>query len=133
MRGVYLNPDIFIPIFFTSFLTTIIIFIIFTILLKHRENFFTMTTACIFFGISLFALNYLQAKMPSSYIYKIRLKDKKYARIDTRYRRTKNTQKYFKKNDHIVLEAANQNYEPIKLDLNDVSIQGKLLAVWRKL
>ena len=40
---------------------------------------------------------------------------------------------FFKKNDHIVLEAANQNYDPIKLDLNDVSIQGKLLAVWRKL
>ena len=39
---------------------------------------------------------------------------------------------FFKKNDHIVLEAANQNYEPIKLDINDVSIQGKLLAVWRK-
>ena len=39
---------------------------------------------------------------------------------------------FFKKNDHIVLEAANQNYEPIKLGLNDVSIQGKLLAVWRK-
>ena len=29
---------------------------------------------------------------------------------------------FFKKNDHIVLEAANQNYEPIKLDLNDVSM-----------
>ena len=40
---------------------------------------------------------------------------------------------FFKKNDHIVLEAANQNYEPIKLGLNDVSIQGKLLAVWRKI
>ena len=39
---------------------------------------------------------------------------------------------FFKKNDQIILEAANQNYEPIKLDLNDVSIQGKLLAVWRK-
>ena len=39
---------------------------------------------------------------------------------------------FFKKNDHIVLEAANQNYEPIKLGFNDVSIQGKLLAVWRK-
>ena len=38
---------------------------------------------------------------------------------------------FFKKNDHIILEAANQNYEPIKLDINDVSIQGKLLAVWR--
>ena len=39
---------------------------------------------------------------------------------------------FFKRNDHIILEAANQNYEPIKLDMNDVSIQGKLLAVWRK-
>ena len=39
---------------------------------------------------------------------------------------------FFKKNDHIILEAANQNYEPIKVGLNDVSIQGKLLAVWRK-
>ena len=39
---------------------------------------------------------------------------------------------FFKKNDHIVLEAANQNYQPIKLGFNDVSIQGKLLAVWRK-
>ena len=39
---------------------------------------------------------------------------------------------FFKKNDHIILEAANQNYEPIKLDMNDVSIQGKLFAVWRK-
>ena len=39
---------------------------------------------------------------------------------------------FFKKNDHIVLEAANQNYDSIKLGLNDVSIQGKLLAVWRK-
>ena len=39
---------------------------------------------------------------------------------------------FFKKNDHNILEAANQNYEPIKLDINDVSIQGKLLAVWRK-
>ena len=39
---------------------------------------------------------------------------------------------FFKKNDQIILEAANQNYDPIKLDLNDVSIQGKLLAVWRQ-
>tara|TARA_A100001388_G_C28753988_1_gene493872 strand:- start:71 stop:679 length:609 start_codon:yes stop_codon:yes gene_type:complete len=43
------------------------------------------------------------------------------------------TLKYFsRKNNHILLEAANPNYEPIELDLNDVSIQGKLLAVWRK-
>ena len=32
----------------------------------------------------------------------------------------------------IVLEAANPNYQPIILDPNEVSIQGKLLAVWRK-
>ena len=43
------------------------------------------------------------------------------------------TLKYFsRKNNHILLEAANPNYEPIELDSNEVSIQGKLLAVWRK-
>ena len=43
------------------------------------------------------------------------------------------TLKYFsRKNNHILLEAANPNYEPIELDSNDVSIQGRLLAVWRK-
>ena len=43
------------------------------------------------------------------------------------------TLKYFlKKNNKIVLEAANSNYEPIVLDYDSVSIQGKLLAVWRK-
>ena len=43
------------------------------------------------------------------------------------------TLKYFlKKNNQIILEAANPNYEPIVLDQNQVSIQGKLLAVWRK-
>ena len=43
------------------------------------------------------------------------------------------TLKYFlKKNNKIVLEAANSNYEPIILDYDNVSIQGKLLAVWRK-
>ena len=43
------------------------------------------------------------------------------------------TLKYFlKKNNQIILEAANPNYEPIVLDPNQVSIQGKLLAVWRK-
>ena len=40
---------------------------------------------------------------------------------------------FFRKNSHIVLEAANPNYEPINLDFNEVSVQGKLLAVWRKL
>ena len=43
------------------------------------------------------------------------------------------TLKYFsRKNDQIILEAANPDYDPIKLDQNAVSIQGKLLAVWRK-
>ena len=39
---------------------------------------------------------------------------------------------FFKKDNKIVLEAANPNYEPIILDLDEVSVQGKLLAVWRK-
>ena len=43
------------------------------------------------------------------------------------------TLKYFiKKGNKIYLEAANQNYEPIELDLERVVFQGKLLAVWRK-
>ncbi len=40
---------------------------------------------------------------------------------------------FFKKDNMITLEAANQNYEPIKLNLNEVVFQGKLLAVWRKI
>ena len=44
------------------------------------------------------------------------------------------TLKYlFKKENKIHLEAANQNYDPIVLDPENVSIQGKLLAVWRKI
>jgi len=39
---------------------------------------------------------------------------------------------FFRKNNQIVLEAANPDYEAIKLDPHEVSIQGKLLAVWRK-
>ncbi len=39
---------------------------------------------------------------------------------------------FFKKNNKISLEAANPNYEAIVLDYDQVSIQGKLLAVWRK-
>tara|TARA_A100001388_G_scaffold273692_1_gene255972 strand:- start:362 stop:976 length:615 start_codon:yes stop_codon:yes gene_type:complete len=43
------------------------------------------------------------------------------------------TLKYFsKRNGKIYLEAANVNYDPIILDYDQVSIQGKLLAVWRK-
>ena len=44
------------------------------------------------------------------------------------------TLKYFiKKGNKINLEAANSNYEPIVLNLDQVQIQGKLLAVWRKI
>ncbi len=43
------------------------------------------------------------------------------------------TLKYFvKRGGKIFLEAANQAYEPIIIDINQISIQGKLLAVWRK-
>ena len=39
---------------------------------------------------------------------------------------------FFRRNNQIVLEAANPDYEAIKLDPDEVTIQGKLLAVWRK-
>ena len=39
---------------------------------------------------------------------------------------------FFKKGNKIILEAANPSYEPIELNISDVIIQGKLLAVWRK-
>ena len=39
---------------------------------------------------------------------------------------------FFKKGNEIILEAANPNYEPIKIGFEEVVIQGKLLAVWRK-
>tara|TARA_B100000212_G_scaffold169518_1_gene127556 strand:- start:12775 stop:13389 length:615 start_codon:yes stop_codon:yes gene_type:complete len=39
---------------------------------------------------------------------------------------------FFKKENQISLEAANQNYEPILVSFDQVQIQGKLLAVWRK-
>ena len=43
------------------------------------------------------------------------------------------TLKYFiRRGSQIVLEAANPSYEPIILDNDQVSIQGRLLAVWRK-
>ena len=43
------------------------------------------------------------------------------------------TLKYFiKRGGKIFLEAANPNYEPIVVDIKQISIQGKLLAVWRK-
>ena len=40
---------------------------------------------------------------------------------------------FFKKEGKIFLEAANSSYEPIKLNLDEVIIQGKLLAVWRRI
>ena len=38
---------------------------------------------------------------------------------------------FFKRNGKIYLEAANPSYDPIELNLNEVTFQGKLLAVWR--
>ena len=39
---------------------------------------------------------------------------------------------FFKRNGKIFLEAANPSYEPIELNFDEVIIQGKLLAVWRR-
>jgi len=39
---------------------------------------------------------------------------------------------FFKKEGKIFLEAANEAYDPIVLELDEVVFQGKLLAVWRK-
>jgi len=40
---------------------------------------------------------------------------------------------FFKRNEKVYLEAANPIYDPIILDPDQISIQGKLLAVWRKI
>tara|TARA_B100000131_G_C17888699_1_gene521415 strand:- start:41 stop:658 length:618 start_codon:yes stop_codon:yes gene_type:complete len=40
---------------------------------------------------------------------------------------------FFKRGGKIFLEAANPAYDPIELNLGEVVIQGKLLAVWRKI
>ena len=40
---------------------------------------------------------------------------------------------FFIRKNKVSLEAANPNYEPIVLDFDQISIQGKLLAVWRKI
>ena len=43
------------------------------------------------------------------------------------------TLKHFHREGPIVrLEAANPNYEPIELEAEQVTVQGKLLAVWRE-
>ena len=39
---------------------------------------------------------------------------------------------FFKRGGKIYLEAANSSYQPIELNLEEVVIQGKLLALWRK-
>ena len=39
---------------------------------------------------------------------------------------------FFKRGNKIYLEAANQKYDPIILDYDQLTVQGKLLAVWRK-
>tara|TARA_Y100000589_G_scaffold266342_1_gene257539 strand:- start:6499 stop:7113 length:615 start_codon:yes stop_codon:yes gene_type:complete len=44
------------------------------------------------------------------------------------------TLKYFvKRGNKVYLEAANPKYDPIIIDENQLEIQGKLLAVWRKI
>ena len=40
---------------------------------------------------------------------------------------------FFKRKGKIFLEAANPNYQPIELKIDEVIFQGKLLAVWRKI
>ena len=40
---------------------------------------------------------------------------------------------FFKRSQKIYLESANPLYEPIVLDLEQVEIQGKLLAIWRRM
>jgi repressor LexA len=40
---------------------------------------------------------------------------------------------FFKRGNKIFLEAANSDYEPIEVNLDQVVFQGKLLAVWRKI
>ena len=40
---------------------------------------------------------------------------------------------FFRKGSEIKLEAANNNYEPILVSSERIVIQGKLLAVWRKI
>ena len=39
---------------------------------------------------------------------------------------------FFKRKGKVFLEAANQAYKPIELDFDEVILQGKLLAVWRR-
>ena len=50
----------------------------------------------------------------------------------TALRDTLRSDSKFRKNNLVTLEAANPNYEPIQLNLEEVVFRGKLLAVWRK-
>ena len=40
---------------------------------------------------------------------------------------------FFRSGNNIKLEAANQKYDPIIVNSDEISIQGRLLAVWRKM
>ena len=40
---------------------------------------------------------------------------------------------FFKRGNKVSLEAANPAYEPLIIDPDQLVIQGKLLAVWRKI
>ncbi len=39
---------------------------------------------------------------------------------------------FFKRDNKVYLEAANPSYDPIVLNFDEIIVQGKLLAVWRK-
>ena len=39
---------------------------------------------------------------------------------------------FFKSGNKVKLEAANNNYAPINVDIERLIIQGKLIAVWRR-
>ena len=44
------------------------------------------------------------------------------------------TLKYFhRKGSEVVLEAANPNYDPLVISFDQVVVQGKLIAIWRKI
>ena len=40
--------------------------------------------------------------------------------------------KSYRRNNKIILEAANNSYDPIVLDYEQVQVQGRLLSVWRR-
>ena len=40
---------------------------------------------------------------------------------------------FFKRSGEYFLEPANPEYESIKIDIDNIVFQGKLLAIWRKI